>query len=222
MIVAVDGASGTGKSTICKLLASEFGFIYVDTGAIYRCVALAAKNANISLDNEKGLKDLCSNLKLSFVFRNGVNSVILDSHDVTGEIRTPQMAMMASAVSAIPVVRASLLEMQKRLVRNATFGAIVDGRDMGTIVFPEAEIKIFLTASDEVRARRRYNELKSRNIEVNFEQVLKETIQRDRQDSERTIAPLRKAPDAVEINTDGLSIEEEKEKLAVLIRNYMP
>lgn len=222
MIVAVDGASGTGKSTICKLLASEFGFVYVDTGAIYRCVALAAKNANISFEDEKGLKDLCSNLKLLFVFRNGINSVILDSKDVTSEIRTPEMAMMASVVSAIPVVRASLLEMQKKLAKNAAFGAIVDGRDMGTIVFPEAEVKVFLTASDEVRARRRYNELKSRNIDVNFEQVLKETIQRDRQDSERIIAPLKKAPDAVEIDTNGLSIEEEKEKIAVLIRNYMP
>ena len=220
MIVAVDGASGTGKSTVCKLLAAEFGFIYVDTGAIYRSVALAAHNAGISFDDEKGLKDICKKLKLSFVFKDGMNRVILDSKDITNKIRTPQMAMMASKVSAIPVVRQSLLDIQKRLVKGATKGAIVDGRDMGTVVFPEAEVKIFLTASDEVRARRRYTELKSRNINMNFEQVLKETIQRDKQDSERKIAPLKKAPDAVEINTDGLSIEEEKEKIAELIKNY--
>jgi CMP/dCMP kinase len=218
MIVAVDGASGTGKSTVCKLIASEFGLSYVDTGAIYRCVALAAKNKNISLEDDKALKDLCYNLKLSFAFKDGINRVVLDSKDVTDEIRTPDMAMMASKVSAIPVVRASLLDMQKRLAKGAAKGAIVDGRDMGTIVFPDAEVKIFLTASDEVRARRRYNELKSRGMDVNFEQVLKETIQRDKQDSERTIAPLRKAPDAVEIDTNSLSVEEEKEKIVSLIR----
>ncbi len=222
MIVAVDGASGTGKSTICKLLAAEFGFIYVDTGAIYRCVALAAKNANINFEDTKGLEELCTKLKLSFVFRDGVNRVILDSNDVTDEIRTPQMAMLASTVSAIPVVRASLLELQKKLARNADSGAIVDGRDMGTIVFPEAELKVFLTASDEIRARRRYNELRSRNINISFEQVLKETIQRDKQDSERAIAPLKKALDAVEIDTTELSIDEEKEKIADLIRDKLP
>jgi len=222
MIVAVDGASGTGKSTICKLIASEFGLTYVDTGAIYRCVALAANNAKIGFDNENELKKLCMNLKLSFVFKDGVNRVVLDSKDVTDEIRTPQMAMMASKVSAVPAVRAALLDMQKRLSKEAERGAIVDGRDMGTIVFPDAEIKVFLTASDEVRAKRRYNELKSRGIDVNYDQVLKETILRDRQDSERVIAPLKKAPGAIEINTNGLSIEEEKEKIAVLIRNYMP
>ena len=218
MIVAVDGASGTGKSTVCKLIASEFGFIYLDTGAIYRSVAYAANSNNISFDDETGLKNICAHLKLSFAFKDGVNRVVLDSKDITDEIRTPEMAMMASKVSAIPVVRASLLDMQKRLAKSATKGAIVDGRDMGTIVFPEAEIKIFLTASDEVRARRRYNELRSRGIEIEFDQVLKETIQRDTQDSQRTIAPLRKAPDAIEIDTNNMSVNEEKEKIAVLIR----
>ena len=218
MIITVDGASGTGKSTVCKLVAAELGLVYVDTGAIYRCVALAAHNTGITFDDEKGLKNICDNLKLSFIFKDGINRVILDSKDVTDEIRTPQMAMQASKVSAIPVVRASLLDIQKKLTKNKAKGTIFDGRDMGTVVFPNADIKIFLTASDEIRARRRYNELKSKGFDVNFEQVLKETIQRDKQDSERAIAPLKKAKDAVEINTDGLSIQEEKEKIIFVIK----
>jgi CMP/dCMP kinase len=220
MIVAVDGASGTGKSTVCKLIASELGFIYVDTGAIYRCVALAAHQAVTTFDDEQGLKNLCTNLNLSFVFKDGINRVILDSKDVTEEIRTPQIAMRASKISAIPVVRASLLGIQKRLAKGAEKGAILDGRDIGTVVFPNAEVKIFLTASEEVRARRRYEEQKSKGMNVTFEQVLKDTIQRDKQDSERPIAPLKKAIDAIEINTDGLSIQEEKEKIITIIKNY--
>jgi len=219
MIVTVDGASGTGKSTVCKLIASELGLVYVDTGAIYRCVALAAHNAGVDFKNEKGLESICENLKLSFVFKDGVNRIILDSKDVTDEIRTPQMAMMASNVSAIPVVRASLLDIQKKLAKGTAKGTIFDGRDMGTVVFPDADVKVFLIASDEVRARRRYNELKSKGLDVNFEQVLKETIQRDKQDSERAIAPLKKAKNAVEINTDGLSIQEEKEKIVSVIKS---
>jgi len=219
MIVAVDGASGTGKSTVCKLIASELGLVYVDTGAIYRCVALAAHKASVSFDDQNGLKDICNNLNLTFIFKDGVNRVLLDSQDVTDEIRTPQMAMRASKISAIPVVRACLLGIQKKMAKNAAKGAILDGRDIGTVVFPDAEIKIFLTASDTVRAQRRYNELKSRGMDVKFEQVLKETIQRDKQDSERPIAPLKKAVDAVEINTDGLTIQEEKEKMIALIRH---
>lgn len=221
MIIAVDGASGTGKSTICKLLASELGLSYIDTGAIYRCVALLVKRKNIKMDDSKLLTEICKNIKLTFNFVNGINRITLHDEDVTELIRTPEISMLASHVSAVKEVRDNLLEMQKKIATLSSKGAIVDGRDIGTVVFPNAEVKIFLTASNEVRAKRRYEELVSKGMDVQYEQILKETIQRDKQDSERTLAPLKKADDAIHIDTDKLSIYEVKNQILLIIKNLV-
>ena len=228
-IIAVDGASATGKSTISKLIASEFDLSYLDTGAIYRCVALVAQEQNISFQEQLGspdmdnkLKKICDYLPLTFEFIDGINHVCLGNRDVSDVIRAPEMSMLSSKVSALPVVRSSLLEIQRRLVQETPKkGSIVDGRDIGTIVFPNADVKIFLTASDQTRAERRYKELKVRGIEIEFSQVLKETIQRDKQDSQRAIAPLKKANDAIEINTDSMGVETEKNKVLSIIKKKL-
>ncbi|MEI6080726.1 MAG: (d)CMP kinase, partial [bacterium] len=213
-VIAVDGASATGKSTISKLIASEFDLSYLDTGAIYRCVALVAKEQKISFDEDSKLKIICETLPLKFEFINGVNHVFLGTRDVSEDIRIPEMSMLASSVSALPVVRASLLDMQRRLAKETPkIGSLVDGRDIGTVVFPDADVKIFLTASDEVRATRRYKELKEKGLEVEYADVLEQTIQRDKQDSQRAIAPLKRAQDAIEINTNKMGIDAEKNKV---------
>ncbi len=224
MIVAIDGASGTGKSTVAKLIAQEFDLSYVDTGAIYRSVALVVKEQHISLDDcdNKILKKLCSTLPLKFKFIDGVNKVFLDKRDISQDIRLPEISMLASKVSALKVVRDSLLEMQRRLAKSINKkGAVLDGRDIGTVVFPDADIKIFLTASDDIRATRRHLELKSKGVDTNYQNVLKQTIQRDKQDSERTIAPLKRAADAIEVNTDKLGFDEVKEKIKKIINDYI-
>jgi len=218
MIIAVDGASGTGKSTICKLVAEELDLSYLDTGAIYRSVALVAKEKNILLNDEVGLKKICNSLDLRFEFKDGQNHIYIADRDVSEDIRRPDISMFSSKVSALSGVRSSLLNMQRRFAKDTKKrGVIVDGRDIGTVVFPDADIKIFLTASDEVRARRRFDELQEKGVKVEYKQVLAETIQRDKQDSERSLAPLKKAKDAVEVNTDGLSIDEVKEKIRSMI-----
>jgi len=219
MIIAIDGASGTGKSTISKLVAKELDLSYIDTGAIYRSVAFAVKKDAIDLNDEQALKVLCSSLPIKFEFIDGVNKVFLGELDISEAIRTPEMSMLASKVSALPIVRSSLLEMQRRLAKTTSKkGAILDGRDIGTVVFPDAEAKIFLTASDATRAKRRYEELVSKGITVDYDTILKETIARDKQDSQRTLAPLKKASNAVHIDTDGLNIEQVKEKILKIVK----
>jgi CMP/dCMP kinase len=234
-IIAVDGASGTGKSTICKLIAKKHDFNYIDTGAIYRSLALHAQSIGINIDdlylakdkeelsendkkNQKKLEMICNKLSLRFEFIDEVHHVFLDNKDVSDDIRTPEISMLASKISAVPVVRTSLLDIQHRLVNETTKKAtIVDGRDMGTVVFPNANLKIFLTASDNIRAQRRYDELKAKGLDVDFDKIFKETVQRDLQDSNRSIAPLKKADDAVEINTDQLDLKSLVNKIEGLI-----
>ena len=221
-IIAVDGASATGKSTISKLIASEFDLSYLDTGAIYRCVALEAKEQNISFSDEVKLKEICSTLPLRFEFIDGINHVFLGEKDVSEQIRVPEMSMLASQISAVPIVRSSLLDIQRRLARETLKkGSIVDGRDIGTVVFPNANVKIFLTASDEVRATRRYRELKDKGLDVNYDEVLEQTIKRDKQDTQRTVAPLKKATDAIELNTDEMGVEAEKNKVLAIIKKKL-
>jgi cytidylate kinase len=222
-IVAIDGPAGAGKSTAARRLAARLGFAMVDTGAIYRAVALAATRAGIALDDDRGLATLLPSLSIRFEpppapQADAGQKVLLGEDDVSVEIRTPSMSLGASAVSARPVVRAGLLELQRRLATAPSQpGAVLEGRDIGTVVFPDADLKVFLTASPEVRARRRYDELAVKGQPASLEQVLADQQKRDRDDSERAVAPLRPAPDAVLLDTSQLGAEAVVEALATAV-----
>ena len=218
-VIAIDGASGTGKSTISKRLASSHDLNYIDTGAIYRSIALLVDRRKIELvEGSEELRNLCMGLELRFEFKNGENRVFLSSEDVSQEIRSPEISMLASRVSALKVVRDTLLSIQRRLAEETQkLATVADGRDMGTVIFPYSPLKIFLKASDKVRAKRRYDELIEKGMSVDPDRIFEETVKRDRQDSTRSIAPLRKAEDAIEIDTDGLSIDEVLAKIEKLI-----
>jgi cytidylate kinase len=219
-IVAVDGPAGAGKSTTSRRLAARLGFAMVDTGAIYRSVALAASRAGIAFDDDAGLGGLLPALRITFEppppgAEGSGQRVLLDGEDVSTAIRTPPMSLGASAVSARPVVRSGLLELQRRLATDpGNRGAVLEGRDIGTVVFPDADAKFFLTAADEVRARRRFLELQAKGDPQPFEAVLADQRKRDRDDSSRDVAPLRAADDAVTVDTGGLSLDDVVERLA--------
>ncbi len=208
-IVAIDGPAGAGKSTVARQLARKLGFSMIDTGAIYRSVALAARRAEVPWDDDEGLRKLLdAGLGLQFV----EDRVLLKGHDVTEAIRTPEISRGASVVSARPVVREKLLGLQRELGMKAPKGAVLEGRDIGTVVFPDAQVKIFLTASDEARARRRHAELADKGLPVPFEEVLADQRRRDKDDSERAIAPLKPAEDAILVDTTGLDLDEVVER----------
>lgn len=218
--VAIDGPSGAGKSTIAKAAARRFGFIYVDTGAIYRTAGLAAARAGMPLGAEEGVVELLPGLDIRFCYaEDGSQRMYLNGEDVSGLIRTPEISMRASEVSAMPEVRAYLLDMQRRMAESQS--VIMDGRDIGTVVLPGADLKIFLTASAEKRAERRYRELLDKGEAVCLEQVLADMIERDRNDSSRSAAPLRKAEDAVEVDTSELTLEESIDMVCGLISERM-
>ena len=204
-IVAIDGPAGAGKSTVARQLARRLGFTIIDTGAIYRSVALAAQRAGVAWDDDQGLARLLDpGLGISFAGER----VLLRGEDVTAAIRTPEISRGASVVSARPVVRKKLLQLQRDLGRSAPRGAVLEGRDIGTVVFPDADVKFFLTASDEARAGRRHAELTEKGVVVPLSDVLADQRRRDRDDTERILAPLRAADDAVVIDTTGLDLEE--------------
>jgi cytidylate kinase len=207
-IVAIDGPAGAGKSTVSKLLARRLGFALVDTGAIYRCVALMARRDGVASDDDAGLGELLGHIHIHFQVVGEENRVFLDGQDVSSEIRTPEISMGASQVSSRPVVRAGLLALQRRLALEAEKGAILEGRDIGTVVFPEADAKFFLQASPEVRARRRFEELFQKGVEASLEQVLADQTQRDRDDSARAVAPLKAAEDAIRVDSSSLPLSE--------------
>jgi cytidylate kinase len=204
-IVAIDGPAGAGKSTVARQLARRLGFSMIDTGAIYRAVALAARRAEIPWDDDDGLRKLLD-AGLGLVFRE--DRVLLKGRDVTEALRTPEITRGASVVSARPVVREKLLGLQRELGLEAPRGAVLEGRDIGTVVFPDAQVKFFLTASDEARAQRRHSEMAEKGLHVPLEDVLADQRQRDKDDTERTIAPLKPAPDAIVIDTTGLDLAE--------------
>ena len=204
--VAIDGPSGAGKSTIARVLAQELGYIYVDTGAIYRTVGYYMNLMGIGPRDVDGVTRLLDEVNIELRYEDGVQHMILNGSDVTGEIRTPEMSLYASAVSAMPVVRDFLMETQRKLAREND--VIMDGRDIGTVVLPNADVKIFLTASAEERARRRYKELLEKGEKVTYEKVLADMRQRDRQDTERACAPLRCAEDAVRVDTSNNTFAE--------------
>ena len=215
--VAIDGPSGAGKSSIARKSAETFGFLYVDTGAIYRTVGLAVRRAGIASRDIDGIVGLLPTLDIALRYaKDGAQHMFLDGEDVSGEIRTPEISIYASDVSAFPQVRAFLMETQRRLAREND--VIMDGRDIGTVVLPDAGLKIFLTASPEARARRRLLELQAKGQEANFEDVLRDIQYRDKNDSSRAAAPLRQADDAVLLDTTELDFEESCAAVNKMIR----
>lgn len=200
--VAIDGPSGAGKSTLARALAKALGFVYVDTGAIYRSVGYYAYQRGADPSDAVAVEALLPEIQLEILYReDGLQHMILNGQDVTKEIRLPEISMYASRVSAIPAVRAFLLEMQREMAR--THSVIMDGRDIGTVVLPQADVKLFLTASAEDRARRRYLELEERGTPEPYEKLLEEMKERDANDTARAAAPLRPAEDAVILDTTG-------------------
>ena len=205
--VAIDGPAGAGKSTISRAAAKELGFIYIDTGALYRTIGLNAlrKGANVN-DRESVIATLTDDLKVELRFIDGEQRMFLNDEDVSDKIRTPEVSSAASITSAVPEVRKYLFDLQKNLAKNNN--CIMDGRDIGTVVLPDAKVKIFLTATPEARAQRRYDELIEKGMDVKYEDVLADMIKRDYDDSHRAIAPLKQADDAVLADTSGNTLEE--------------
>lgn len=208
LIVAIDGPAGAGKSTVSKILAVRLGFTLVDTGAIYRSVALKVRRLGIALDDQQGLSSVVDTLKVTFQMQEEVNHVFLDGEDVSAEIRTPENSLAASKVSSQAVVRDALLGLQRKLALAATTGAILEGRDIGTVVFPDADVKVFLFADPTIRAQRRFEELFQKGHEKPVEKVLEENNRRDKEDSERDVAPLKPADDAVKIDSTSMPLSE--------------
>lgn len=205
--VAIDGPSGAGKSTISRAIAKELGYIYIDTGAMYRSLAYKALSLNIDIkESEEEILKMLDSTSLDIVYKNGEQRMMLDGNDVSDFIRTPSVSLGASAISAIPGVRMWLLDLQRNLAANNN--CLMDGRDIGTSVLPDANVKIFLTASPEARAKRRYDELLEKGENVTFEEVFNDMITRDKNDSTRKCSPLKKAEDAVVVDTSELNFEE--------------
>ena len=204
--IAIDGPSGAGKSTIARILARELGCLYVDTGALYRTVGYAALNRGVAPGDLKEVEPMLSAITVELRHENGEQRVWLDGQDVTGYIRTPEVSMAASAISALPAVRRYLFDLQQDTARRQS--VIMDGRDIGTVVLPFADVKIFLTASAEDRARRRYLELTEKGMSVSFDDVLADMKERDYNDSHRAAAPLKPAEDAVLVDTSGNTLEQ--------------
>ncbi|MGZ6126140.1 MAG: (d)CMP kinase [Myxococcales bacterium] len=208
-IVAIDGPAGAGKSTVARQLARRLGFTIIDTGAIYRSVSLAARRARVDWEDDEALGRLLD-AGLGLTLAN--DRVLLGGEDVSDAIRTPEISRGASVVSARPVVRQKLLQLQRDLGARAPRGAVLEGRDIGTVVFPDANVKFFLTASDEARARRRHAELLGKGVPVPLTEVLADQRRRDKDDTDRVLAPLRAAPDALVVDTTGLDLDQVVER----------
>ena len=215
MKIAIDGPSGAGKSFLAKAIAKKLGIVYVDTGALYRTIGLFVRQKDVKPDNAQAVEALLPEIKLELKYVDGAQKVILCGEDVGDKIRTPEMSMYASAVSAIGAVRAFLLETQKQIARDNS--VIMDGRDIGTVILPNADVKIFMTASPECRARRRYNELIARGQSVKYEDVLNEMNERDGADSSRAIAPTKAADDAILLDNSDMSFDENVEAVISLV-----
>ncbi len=211
-VIAIDGPSGSGKGTVAGLLAKRLGWHLLDSGALYRLLAFAARNHGVDLTNEESLKVLAAHLDVQFSAKaGGGQRIILEGEDVTDVIRSEQVGAGASQVAALPAVREALLQRQRAFLEAP--GLVADGRDMGTVVFPQAQLKIFLTASAEERARRRYLQLKGKGMEADQADLLTEIQERDERDSQRSVAPLKPAPDAIILDSTSLSIDEVQDKI---------
>ena len=215
LIIAIDGPSGAGKSTLAKRLAKDLGFIYLDTGAMYRALALKVLRQAVDLADDGRIGRLVEETEIDLRHRAGNLEVVLDGEDVSGQIRTPAVSQMASKVSALKKVRDRMLVLQRAMSRRGS--VVAEGRDIGTVIFPQAEVKIFLDASPEERARRRYQELKAAGRQVELQETLREIEERDKRDSERDIAPLCKAEDALLVDSSSVDAEH----VAALVLNQI-
>lgn len=217
--IAIDGPAGAGKSTIAKKISAELGYVYVDTGALYRAIGLYAIRSGVPEQTEQYVVPLLPEIRVELKFIDHTQRVFLNAEDVSEAIRQNEVSMAASNVSAIPAVREFLFSLQQKIARENN--VIMDGRDIGTVVLPHADIKIFLTASPEDRAKRRHLELLQKGQEVDFDTLLQEIIERDHNDSTRAIAPLKKAEDAIAVDTSGNSLEESIALLTDLIKSQL-
>ncbi|HSM90787.1 MAG TPA: (d)CMP kinase [Desulfobacterales bacterium] len=215
LLITIDGPAGAGKTTVSRLLAGRLGYRYIDTGALYRGVAVAARRRTVDPQDDAALGRLLEGIDLNFLPGEGGQRLTVGGEDITEDIRTPEISMLASAVSARPVVRAYLLKVQRELGRQK--GAVFEGRDMGTVVFPEAEVKFFLSASESTRALRRFAEIQAKTG-ASLEEVERDMRRRDEQDSTRALAPLAPAPDAIRIDSTGLGIDQVVDLMAAHIQ----
>jgi len=216
LIIAIDGPSGAGKSTVAKSLAKRLGFLYIDTGAMYRSVALRVKEEGIALEDEWALNQLASSLHISFITKGEQTRVLCDGKDVTEGIRTPEISRLASFISKQKGVRKVLVQMQREMGKKG--GVILEGRDIGTVVFPDADAKFYLDAEGEERVRRRYHEMVEKGVRIDFKRTQEELIQRDHHDMHRDHSPLKKAEDAVFIDSTRRSVEEVVEEMVQIIK----
>ncbi len=217
--IAIDGPAGAGKSTIARALAAQIGFIYVDTGALYRTVGLFMLRAGVDPADAEAVVPRLNGVQIALTFSEGEQHVLLSGEDVSEAIRTPEVSMAASAVSAIPAVRAFLLSLQKELA--AANNVIMDGRDIGTVILPDAQLKIFLTASPQARAQRRFAQLQEKGEAVSYDEVLRDIQKRDEQDMTRAAAPLKPAPDARLVDTSDCTLEESIARVRELVRDVL-
>ena len=213
--IAIDGPSGSGKSTLAKAVARELGIVYVDTGALYRTVGYYVYSVGADPNDSKLVESLLPGVNIELKYVDGAQRVILNGEDLGDKIRMPEMSMYASAVSSIPAVRAFLLDMQKKMARENS--VVMDGRDIGTVIIPDADVKVFLTASNETRAKRRTLELLSKGVDVCYEDVLADMIQRDKKDKNRDIAPAIPAADAVIFDNSVMTVEESLKEIVRLV-----
>lgn len=217
--IAIDGPAGAGKSTIAKLAAKKLNFIYVDTGALYRAIAYNAVKLGVAISDENQVECLLNHTQVQLKFVDGEQRVLVNGQDVTDFIRTPEVSMASSGISALPAVRRFLLSLQRDIAKNNN--VIMDGRDIGTVVLPDAKIKIFLTASAACRAKRRYEELAEKGNDVNYDDILRDIETRDYNDSHREIAPLKPAEDSVLVDTSGETLEKSLSRLLAVIEERL-